>query len=133
MGDNTQRRRLEGRPAFILKLSNSTTLKLGLYNSSQVPINSSVVLVLTQFLIISAARAPLLAQICLHTRLSCICASVRSSNRQIVKSSNHQIVKSSNRQIVKSSNHQIIKSSNHQIIKSSNHQIRLRLTRSRMV
>ena len=45
-----------GSPAFILKWSNLTTLKPGLYNCSHVPKNSSVDLLRIQFLIISAAR-----------------------------------------------------------------------------
>ena len=45
-----------GSPACILKWSNSTTLKSGLYISSHVPKNSRVARFLIQFLIISAAR-----------------------------------------------------------------------------
>lgn len=49
---------------FVLKWSNSTTLKLGLFICSQVPKNSSVYRVLIQFLIISAARLSLYFCVC---------------------------------------------------------------------
>lgn len=48
-----------GKPACILKWSNSTTLKLGLCIISQAPRNSMVYLVRIQFLIMSAARLSL--------------------------------------------------------------------------